>query len=362
MPVHRDRQRLVRFLADRTVAHRARREALHDLLRRLHFLHRNRLVGILQLQQPAQRTVVPALIVDQVRVFLERCRIVLPHSVLQLADRLRIQQVILAAFAVLVLPAHHQVRLRIGQRLECVGVLHLRFARQHVQPDALHARRSPREVRVHQRLVQAHRLKHLRAAIALQRADAHLREGLQQALVDGLDEVLLRVLGRHVVRQQPAPLQIVQRLDRQVRIDRAGAVADQQRKVHHLARLAALDDQRNLRARLLAHQPIVHRGHRQQARNRRIASHPRRGPKESAACSPSPPRAPRGCSARPALRFRPASPSSARNSAGSVVASRSPDETRRSFSRSRLVRIGCGSFSVWQFSGASSRMLRSVPI
>ena len=37
-------------------------------------------------------------------------------------------------------------------------------------------------------------------------------------------------------------------------------------------------------------------------------------------------------------------------------------ETRRSFSRSLLVRIGCGSLSVWQFSGVSSRMLRSVPM
>src|ERR1700741_492169 len=30
-PVHRDREVLVRFLRDRAVAHRARREALHDL-------------------------------------------------------------------------------------------------------------------------------------------------------------------------------------------------------------------------------------------------------------------------------------------------------------------------------------------
>ena len=56
----------------------------------------------------------------------------------------------------------------------------------------------------------------------------------------------------------------------QVRIDGAGAVADQQGKVHHLARLAALDDQRHLGAGLVAHQAIMHGGHGQQAGNRRI--------------------------------------------------------------------------------------------
>ena len=73
-----------------------------------------------------------------------------------------------------------------------------------------------------------------------------------------------------LVGQQAAPLQIVQRFDGQVRIDRARAVSDQQRKMHHLARLAAFDDERNLGAGLLAHQAVVHRGHRQQAGNRRV--------------------------------------------------------------------------------------------
>ena len=42
-PVHRDRQRLVRFLADRAVGHRAGREPLDDRLDRLDFVDRNRL-------------------------------------------------------------------------------------------------------------------------------------------------------------------------------------------------------------------------------------------------------------------------------------------------------------------------------
>ena len=43
--VHRDRQRLVRFLADRAERHRARRKAFDDLLGGLDFLDRNRRLG-----------------------------------------------------------------------------------------------------------------------------------------------------------------------------------------------------------------------------------------------------------------------------------------------------------------------------
>ena len=73
-----------------------------------------------------------------------------------------------------------------------------------------------------------------------------------------------------LVRQQSAALQVVQRLEGQIRIDGAGAVTDQQGEVHHLARLAALDNERDLGAGLFSYQAIMHGGHRQQAGNRRI--------------------------------------------------------------------------------------------
>ena len=119
-------------------------------------------------------------------------------------------------------------------------------------------------------VVQADGLKHLRAAIALQRADAHLGEGLQQALVDGLDEVLLGVFGGDVVRAAGRGASDRGGLDGEIGIDGAGAVADEQGEVHHLARLAALDDERDLGAGLLLDQAIVHGGHGQQAGNGRV--------------------------------------------------------------------------------------------
>ncbi len=149
-------------------------------------------------------------------------------------------------------------------------MLELRFAGQHVKPHALDARGGSGEVGLDQRLVQSHGLKDLRAAIALQGADAHLGEGLEQAFVDGLDEVLLGIFGADVVGDQAAQLEVVKGFNGQVGIDGAGAVADEQGEVHHLARLAAFNDERNLGAGFLAHQAIVHGGHGQQAGNGRI--------------------------------------------------------------------------------------------
>ena len=116
------------------------------------------------------------------------CEALLPHGVLQLRDGLRIVQVILAAGAPVIIAADGQFGLEIGQRAEGVSVLAAcASSREHVQPDAFDARRGAGEVLLDQLLVEPDGFEDLRAAIALQRGDAHLREGLQQALVDGLD-------------------------------------------------------------------------------------------------------------------------------------------------------------------------------
>src|SRR5262245_6146345 len=49
--IHGDRERLVRFLADRAVGHRARLEALHDDFDRLDFLNRDRLAARLEVHE-----------------------------------------------------------------------------------------------------------------------------------------------------------------------------------------------------------------------------------------------------------------------------------------------------------------------
>ena len=67
---------------------------------------------------------------------------------LHLADGERIEQVELAALAILILAADNEIGLGFGERLEGVCVLHLRFAGQHVEADALNARGGAGEVGV----------------------------------------------------------------------------------------------------------------------------------------------------------------------------------------------------------------------
>ena len=116
--------------------------------------------------------------------------------------------------------------------------------------------------------VEPDRLEDLRAAVALQRRDAHLGHHLEDALVERVDVVLDRLLVRDADEDALAD-HVVERFERQVRIDRAGAVAEQQRAVMHFARVARFDDQRAARARALADQVMVDAGRREQARNRR---------------------------------------------------------------------------------------------
>ena len=55
-------------------------------------------------------------------------------------------------------------------------------------------------------------------------------------------------------------------------VNGAGAVADEQGEVHDLARLAALNNERDLGAFFFADQPIVHRGHGKKTGNRGVSS------------------------------------------------------------------------------------------
>ena len=125
------------------------------------------------------------------------------------------------------------------------------------------------EVLVDEGAVEADGLEDLRAAVALQRRDAHLRHHLQHALVQRLDVAQHRLVVGHA-GQQPLAQQVVQALEGEIRVDRAGAVAHEQRDVVHFAGVARLDQQAALGAGALAHQVMVHAGGRQQAGDRRV--------------------------------------------------------------------------------------------
>ena len=71
------------------------------------------------------------------------------------------------------------------------------------------------------------------------------------------------------VRQQLLADHVVERLEGEIRIDRAAAVADEQREVMHFARFAGFEHQAHARAQAFADQIVMQAGDRQQRGNRR---------------------------------------------------------------------------------------------
>ena len=187
-PVHGDGQRLVRLGRDRAVAHRPGGEPLDDRLDRLDLLDRHRLALVeLELEQAAERAEPLVLLVDQAGVLLEDVVPARLGGVLEPEDGLGVEQVVLAVAAPLVLAAPRGAGPagRRGWRRRGGGGRASRAAisSRPIPPtrEAVLSKYCVDEV-----LVEADRLEDLGAAIALDRADAHLGHHLDDALLDRL--------------------------------------------------------------------------------------------------------------------------------------------------------------------------------
>ena len=266
-PVHRNGERFVRLLADRPVRHRAGRKPPDDALDRLDLVDRHRRRRR-KVEQAAQRGVPAVLIVDELRVLLEDGVLPAAGGVLQLEHRVGVEQVVLAVAAPLVLAAVVQVGRSHGPHRVRAPVPLEHLLGDDLDADAADARRRPGEIAIDEGAIEADRFEDLRAAIALKGRDAHLGHHLQDAFVERVNVVLDRLLVRDA-DEQPLLDHVVERLEREVRVDDAGAVAEQQRAVMHLARVAGLDDQPAPRARALADEVMMDAGRREEARNRR---------------------------------------------------------------------------------------------
>ena len=154
---------------------------------------------------------------------------------------------------------------RIGRKRP--GVLLLCLAGDLFQSDAADARWRPGEILIDHFLPQADRLEDLRAAIGLDRRDAHLGHHLDHALVDGLVVAFHRVLVTDV-RQQTFVNHVVQAFVSEVRINRLHAISEQQTEMMHFARFAGLEHKPDPRARTCADQMMMQAGRGQQRRNR----------------------------------------------------------------------------------------------
>src|SRR5262249_37222740 len=99
-----DGQSFMSLFADGTVAHSAGFEAFHDRFNRFDIVDGYRLAWF-ELEQSAQRAKVAVLLINKSRVFFENFVIIRTDSSLEFMNSLRIEQMVLAIFAPLILAA-----------------------------------------------------------------------------------------------------------------------------------------------------------------------------------------------------------------------------------------------------------------
>ncbi len=267
-PVHRDCDRLVRLDAYRTKRHRRRHEPRRDRLDRLNLINRDRLSRH-EPKQAAQRHPLNRLIINARRVPLERLVIVVAHRLLQKRHRLRRPQMPLAPLAQMINPTHIKQRVGLAPFRKRPLMPQRNLMRQRRQRRPTHTRRRARKIPVAHHPRDAHRLKKLRAMKAAQRRNTNPAERLQQPLFYRRDVIINRLLHiLHIVE----PLLIEKlnhRRQRHVRTHGIRAVPQQQRHMHHLARVTHLRHDTRTRAQPRPRQMLIQPRNRQQPRYRR---------------------------------------------------------------------------------------------
>src|SRR5215472_12719453 len=107
----------------------------------------------------------------------------------------------------MVIATHREFGFEVGERTKCVLMFEQSFRSEYRESDTLEPRSRAREVGVDDFFVEPDGFEYLRALVALKRGDAHLRESLQQAFLDRLQEMLDGDFGRDVVSQFAAKRQ-----------------------------------------------------------------------------------------------------------------------------------------------------------
>ena len=174
---------------------------------------------------------------------------------------------VLALDAVVDLPA--EIELSYRRRLIGQAMPPKRLFADLANADPLHARRRAGKVPADEFMIQSDGLEDLRAAVGLHCRDAHLREDLEQPLIDRLDELAFRGLRVQPLREVALALHVHDRLEDEVRIHGPGSIADQAGEVMHIARLAGFHDEADFGPRAVAHQVMVDGRDAKEAWNRR---------------------------------------------------------------------------------------------
>ena len=116
------------------------------------------------------------------------------------------------------------------------------FPRRSRQADAADSRGGLVEVAADECFIQPDRLENLGTPVALDRADAHLGHHLDDPFLDrfaiSVDRLVVVDAGDHPVADH-----VVERLERDVGVDSAGAIAQEKGEVMNLAGVTAFDDE-----------------------------------------------------------------------------------------------------------------------
>ena len=208
------------------------------------------------------------LVVDKLRVFLVGLELIGTRAVLQLGDGIRRPHVLFATHAPGVFAAgvEHVLEHRVVAKGRPVHAK--RFFGHLEHADATDLRGCAAKILVDHRLFEADGLEKLRAAVGHVGRHAHLGHDLRQSLADRLGVVVDRLVGRQV-GGQVAP-HVGQCLQRQIWVNRLGAVACQHREVVHLACRAGFHHQSGGGAQPFAHQMLMDRRQGQRGGNRHL--------------------------------------------------------------------------------------------
>ncbi len=215
---------------------------------------------VLEVHEAAQRAELFVLLVDGAGVVLIGGVAVLADGVLELGDRVGVDGVELAVDTEVIVATDVEIGGEGIGGAEGEVVLHLRFAGDDVEADALDAGGGAGEVLLDEAAVEADGFEDLGAAVGLERGDAHLGEDLEEALADGFLVILERLFEGDAGGEHALALEVFEGLDGEIGIDGTGAVADEEGEVHDLAGLAGLDDEGDLRAGAFADEVVVDGG------------------------------------------------------------------------------------------------------
>ncbi len=289
--VHGDGQRFMRFGGNGPEAHRPRTKPLDNLLSRLDLLQGDGpAVGLVSKCQQAPQSAAGLRVV--VAVFSKACVGLAafgPRGHLQVGNGGRVPHVPFPFGPPMEFARVGQQGLTFGWLLGVTqGVTPQGLLGQHVEVDTLNPAGGAGKAAMDDFVAEPHRLENLGPLVRVQRGDAHLGHHLQHPLgdrlavgghqvvvlaghrvvffavaarVDGRMEVPFApfVLAAHIfgLLNQPLAAALPQRLERQIRIDRIGPVADQQAVVVDLPGLARFQHQADPRPFGLADQVVV---------------------------------------------------------------------------------------------------------